>query len=338
MVLNRKKLLEILKKVKPGIADKDIVEAMTYLYFSGKEVVTYNDKISIKHPLETDFNLFIKADDMYKIVSLSKAEEFNLTEKENKLNIRSKNMNVNLTTIIDEEIVDRIGLIRKSLDKKKWIKLPENFMECAKLCSFAASKTEAESTLSSIYVNGKDCMAFNNDQFASAELKGTVKEFFFKASQISNLSSIEPIYYILTKAWIHFKNEDGCIFSIRRIDGDFPDLLDVLDFEGQSVDLSTDILEGADIASIFTDSLEPVVTIKISKGKCIVSVKSEGGGSQHRSKITYEGPDIEFNLNPDFLKEMLAHSTTITLDENSTKAKLSTENFTMMTSLKSLEE
>ena len=113
--MNRKKLLDVLKKVKPGIAEKDIVESMTYFYFSGKEVVTYNDKISILHPLETDFNLFVKADDLYKIVSLSKADVLKIEEKGNNLNIRSPKMNVNLTTIIDEEIVDRIKLIEKSL-------------------------------------------------------------------------------------------------------------------------------------------------------------------------------------------------------------------------------
>jgi hypothetical protein len=336
--MNRKKLLEILKKIKPGVADKDIVESMTYFYFSGKEVVTYNDKISILHPLETDFNLFVKADDLYKIVSLSKAESFKIEEKGTQLNIRSKSMNVNLTTIIDEEIVDRIGLINKALEDVKWKKLPSNFIECARLCSFAASKIEAESTLSCVYFNGANSQAFDNDRFASAQLEGKVDEMFVKASQLSNLASIEPVLYCTTKAWINFKSDDGCIFSIRRIAGDFPDLLGVLEFDGRTVDLSTDILEGADIASIFVDSMEPVITIKISKGKCIVSIKSEGGGSQHRSKINYEGADIQFNLNPDFLREMLQHSTTITIDDESTKAKLSTENFTLMTSLRSIEE
>ncbi|MCP4373937.1 MAG: hypothetical protein GY797_38410 [Deltaproteobacteria bacterium] len=338
--MNRKKLLDVLKKVKPGIADKDIVESMTYFYFSGKEVVTYNDKISILHPLETEFNLFVKADDLYKIVSLSKAEKLKIVENGTQLNIRSAQMNVNLTTIIDEEIVDRIGLIEKSLKDVKWKKLPSNFMESATLCSFAAAKIEAESTLSCVYIKGEKIMAFNNDQFASATLKGKVSEMFLKASQLSNLVSIEPELYVVTKAWLHFKSEDGCVFSIRRIDGDFPekDMEGALDFEGRSVDLSTDILEGADIASIFVDTMEPVISVKITKGKCIVSVTSEGGGSQHRSKLVYEGPDIEFNLNPDFLREMLAHSTTITVDDDSTKAKLSTENFTMMTSLKALEE
>lgn len=334
--MNREKLLEILKKVKPGISDKTIVESMTYFYFSGKEIITYNDKISIMHPLETEFNLFVKADDMFKIVSFSKAEELKLTEKENFLNVRTANMNVNLTTIVDEEIVERMDIIRKSIEGiKKWKKLPDNFMECAYLCSFAASKQEAESTISSLYFNKKICMATDNDRFASAVMAGPVDTMFLKASQLSNLSSIEPALYSITKAWIHFINGEGCIFSIRRIAGDFPDLTSELTFKGRSVKLSTNILEGADLASIFVDSLEPKITIKITKGQCLISVKSEGGGAQHRTKITYEGPEIKFTLNPEFLKEMLAHSTTVTIDDESRKAKLSTENFTMLTSLHS---
>lgn len=332
--MDRKKLLEVLKKVKPGIADKAIVESMMYFYFSGKEVVTYNDKISVLHPLKTDFQLFVQAEKLYKIVSLAKATTLKMTEKENSLNIRTSTINVDLTTILDEEITERINLISKSISGVKWKKLPSNFLESASMCAFAASKLDAEQIMSCLYFNEKECMATDNDRFAIAPIEGKIDTMFFKASQITNLRDINPDKYVVTKAWVHFKNEEGCIFSIRRIEGTFPEeLKDAFDFDGTTVTLSENILEGTDLASIFVDSMEPTITIRITKGMCIVSVTSDGGGSKHRSKVDYDGTDIVFTLNPEFLKEMLKHSTTIVIDDDRSRAKLSAGDFSMLTSL-----
>lgn len=332
--MDRKEVLSILKKIKPGIADKGIVESMQYIYFSGSNVVTYNDKISILHPFKTKFkNIFVKADDFFRIIDKSKSNKIKMTEKGNFLNVRSPNMNVNLTTILDEEIIDRIGMISKSLKGPKWKKLPDDFLSSAALCAFAASKQESELTTSCVYINGSKCMATDNDRFASANMTGKMESMFIKASQLPNLVSIEPIVYAITSSWLHFKNKDNCVFSIRRVDGMFPDFSGVIDFEGTTIKLSNEILEGTDLAKIFIDKLEPVVTVKISKGRCIVSIKSDGGTSQHRSKVDYNGKPIVFTLNPDFLKEMLARSTVITLDNKFSRAKLVTDNFIMITSL-----
>ena len=58
----RNNVLNILKMIKPGIASKDLVESMTYFFLSGNEIVTYNDRISITHPFQTNFSAFVKAD------------------------------------------------------------------------------------------------------------------------------------------------------------------------------------------------------------------------------------------------------------------------------------
>ena len=141
--MKRKELLSVLEKVKSGIATKDIVESMTYFMFSGKEVITYNDKISIQHPLKTDFKLFVKANDLYKIVSRLTDDDIILSEKKGKLNIKGRTINANLSTIFDKEVLTRVDNVRKSLKKAKWKKLPENFCQCINMCSFTTSTLES---------------------------------------------------------------------------------------------------------------------------------------------------------------------------------------------------
>ena len=73
--MKRKELLKALLSVKPGVANKDIIESMTYFYFNGTHVISYNDIVSIQHPLKTDFKTFVKADDFFKVISKVKSEE-----------------------------------------------------------------------------------------------------------------------------------------------------------------------------------------------------------------------------------------------------------------------
>lgn len=327
----REQLLDILKRVKPGVANKDIVESMTYIFFSGTHVVTYNDRISIQHPLKTDFTTFVKSDDLYGVISKAKAQEVDINLKENKLNIKAKGLSVNLATIEDDEFLKRTSLVFKSLKKAKWKVLPNNFMDCIELCAFAAAQTESEYTLSCVKVEGNQCVASDNQRIAIATLEGKVDEMFLKATEIKNLTSIQPSYYFLSKAWAHFKSEEGCIFSIRRVRGLFPDFTEFAKFKGTTVKLPTSILEGAEIASVFKSEERPTITIEIEKGSIKISIKSESGGCKQKSKLKYDGKPLKFTINPDFLKEMMNHSTTIIV--NGDKAKLTTENFTLVTSL-----
>lgn len=330
--MKRLDLLRILEKIKPGIAANELVESMTYFLFSGKNVVTYNDKISIQHPLKTDFNLFVKAKDLYKIVTTLSSETVKMTEKNGKLNIKSKSLNANLSTIEDDEVRSRIKTVEKSLKKAKWAKLPENFCGNISLCSFNASTLETEQTLMCVYINNTDCVASDNRRIAHSVFSEPMEEMLIKASEIKNLIAIEPTEYSKTKTWLHFKNESKCIFSIRRIDGQFPDFLPFFEFEGEQINLPSNILEGMDLTSVLVDQSDPFVTVTISNGICVVTGKSESGKIQHRSKIDYKGKEISFVINPNFLKEMMSHTSSITVAAE--RAKLKTENnFTLVTAL-----
>lgn len=329
----RKKVLEILKTIKPGVASKDLVESMKYFFISGTEIVSYNDRISIQHPFVTPFKAFIKADSFYNVMAKSTVEKITMEKfGDNTIAVTAKGLKVNLPVVIDEEVVSRIRTIGASLKGAEWEVLPEKFKECINLCSFAASKSESESTLSCVHIDKTLCIASDNNRIAVADMGKIMKGMFIKATEVKNLVGIDPTLYAITKAWLHFKNEAGCIFSIKRIDGGYPNFLPHFDFEGDRVDLPANISEGTDLASIFTSETEqPAIIITIEKNKCILVVKTEGGSLDFSTDIKYEGNKLQFNINPDFLLEMMKYSTAIVLTEG--KAKLETDNFSLLTSL-----
>ena len=52
MKTNKTKLQTALEIVKPGLANKEIIEQSTSFAFLKGKVVTYNDEVSISHPLK----------------------------------------------------------------------------------------------------------------------------------------------------------------------------------------------------------------------------------------------------------------------------------------------
>lgn len=304
---------------------------MSYFFFSGDSIITYNDKISIQYPFKTDFSLFVNANDLYKIVSKLTADILSIEEKDGKLNIKCKSLNANLATIKDEEINERITNVQKSLVNEKWKTLPNNFCEGISLCAFTASKQESDQTLTCIHINDVNCIASDNMRISHALLDSPVDPMFIKASEVKNLIVLEPIKYFITKSWLHFKNEEGCIFSIRKVFGKFPDFLKFFKFKGVEISFPKEIIEGMDITSIFADDIQPTVKIIIEKEFCKISVKSESGSAQYRTKIKYSGKPITFSINPEFLKQMMTYSSSIIVKND--KARLETNNFALVTAL-----
>jgi hypothetical protein len=335
-IYNKTKTLDILSNIKPGLALKDVVEGMKNFYFDGNSVITYNDKISILHPFKTDFQTFINADVFYKLVAKLPTDTFKMKKSKDKILFKAKGLNVNLPSIIDSEIVQRIKLVKKGIKKVEWKKLPDNFSDSISLCSFAASQTEVDSTLSCVNIDDKICVASDGKRIAYAHLDSKMDSMFIKASEVKHLTEINPTHYGISKGWLYFKNEQKCIFSMRKIEGNFPNWKHFFEFEGSKVDLPEKLLQGVDLASILTDKGTHHLSIFIENNKCILTVKTETGKLIYKADIEYDNEPIDFVINPDFLKEMMKFSTSIVFTEG--RAKLETESFAVLTALYSKEE
>lgn len=336
LIYNKKNTLDVLSSIKPGLAVKDVVEGMKNFYFDGSSVITYNDKISILHPFKTDFQAFIDADILYKLIQKLPSEKFKLLKKNNKIVFNAPGLNVTLSSIEDPEIIQRIKLVKKEGKKIEWKKLPSNFCDSISLCSFAASPSETDSTLSCVKVDKDICVASDSKRIAYAKLEDTMDSIYIKATEVKNLVDIEPTYYGSSKGWLFFKNEKNCVFAMRKIEGGFPDWKPLFDFKGVSVDLPKELLNGIDLAAILTDKGSNHLSIYVENNKCKLVIKTETNRLQYTAPISYEGQPIDFVINPDFLKEMMRFSTSITFSEG--VSKLETESFAVLTALYSKEE
>lgn len=330
--MNRKLLLDALLSVKSGVANKDIVESMTYFYFSGEHVVTYNDVISIRHPLKTSFTAFVKADDFIKIISKIKSESIELELNDAILNLKADKVRTSFPTLYDQDIIGRVDSVSKSVKALKFTKLPTDFMDAMSLCHPVASKNESDQMLICIYINGKDVISTDNIRIAHYTMDSPMPgPIMVKSNEIKSLIGISPIEFSFDDTWIHFLNESGCTFSIRRVKGDYPNMLKFSEFTGTRVNLPKELLDGLDLASVFTEDSNDSVNIAIKNGICRVFKEGDSGKLDFREKVTYKGEPISFYINPTLLKDMMKHSTEIVVTTG--KAKLSTKSFELVTAL-----
>ena len=305
---------------------------MTYFFFTGEYVITYNDIISIQYPLKTDFSTFVKAQQFFDVISKVKAEHIDFKLVSGKLEMKAGKVRSSFATIEDVEFISTMDSVIASAEAVTFKKVTDDFLEALKLCSFVASSNESAQTLTCVHVNKNVVSSTDNARIATSTIKSNkYPEMLIKASEISSLIDIDPTAYALSKSWIHFRGDSGSLFSIRRIKGEFPDMSQFLSFEGTEVNLPKEILDGLDIASVFIDDDNPSVSISLRKGACRIYKDSEGGLVDYREKVKYNGDSINFNINPAFLKEMLTHSTTLIVSDD--KVRLESGSFIMVTAL-----
>ena len=76
MIINKTNLQTALEIVKPGLASKELIDQSTSFAFMGDRVVTYNDDISVSHPIEgLNITGAVKADKLYALLNKLKQEE-----------------------------------------------------------------------------------------------------------------------------------------------------------------------------------------------------------------------------------------------------------------------
>jgi hypothetical protein len=330
--MKRKEFLDALLHVKPGISSKGIVEAMTYFYFTGTHVCSYNDRISIQFPLKTDFTAFVNANDLFKVISKINVPEISFKKDGDSLKMKTVKSLMSFQTITDDEVVKRIQNVDESYKTAKLHKtLPKLFLKAIKMCYPIASRNESDLTLTCLYINKKDVVATDNIRIAHYKIDSDMPELLITASEIKNLLDIEPIKYAITGNWIHFVNVKGCVFSIRLTKGDYPDMLQYLSVKGTKILLPEELIDGIDVTSVFTDATDNSINVSIDNGICRLYKESEAGKSDYRMKVDYKGGKISFDIQPELLKEILSYKTDITIDAD--KALIVSENFTLCTSL-----
>jgi len=331
MQIDRKKLIETLKAVKPGLASKEIIEQSTSFIFRNKRVSTYNDEIMITHPVDLDLEGAIQGAQFYELLNKCKDEEVSLQVKDTQLSIKGKKFKAGIR--LDAEInlpIDEIPMPKKS----NWIDLPEGFAKAIKYCLFSASTDMSTPALTCIHILPPLIESTDGLRLTQYKLEGRADKdtpsILLPVRAAVELINYPIEQYSTTAGWVHFKCATGAIFSCRTMEGKFPSLKRVVVMSGETVTFPKDmieILERAEVLSETEITKERSITVELGDNAVTVKSESKAGWYEEEFRARYAGPEVAFNINAPFLKEILQYLRKAEIDEGGTKIKFTGDSF-----------
>jgi DNA polymerase III sliding clamp (beta) subunit (PCNA family) len=337
MKINKAELQKALEIVRPALASKELLEQSTSFAFIDDRVVTYNDEISISHPVPNmKLTGAIKATKLYGFLSKVSAKEIGLQIKDNQVKMVAGKSKAGLA--IQNEI--RLPLDEEIGTIGKWKPLPENFIKALKFTFPNCSQDMTEPILTCVHIPKTGRMeATDRTRIAIYQIdKMPVPNFLLPNTSARELVKYKVIECARGKGWIHFKTKDDTIISCRTYEGEFIDTKPICEVEGAEINFPKESSEAIQRAQVFSDAehtQDEWIELQFVKGQ--MTVKSESGEDwfEEPIKCDFEGDPVIFRTVPSFLNQILPESKECIKGENA--LKFSGENWEYIMALENVE-
>jgi len=310
MEIKKAHLTEALEFVKPGLANRELIQQSTSFAFVGGSIVTYNDEISVKHPFtfgEKQLNGAIRADEFYTFLKKVKQDTIELEIEGAEVKFKSGRIRAGFT--MEGDIVLPIEQIGKRSD---WCDIPPGFIDHLNKAMGATGRDISRLILTAVNITKEGALTGSDSykiMHCVLEEELPVEGFLLPARSAVEIVKLQPKYISEGKGWIHFKSENDTEMSCRTLIGEeYPPLEGLLDFSGSEFKFPETINELIDRASAFYKRdhiLDESISITIADNRVKVKARSETGWMEEKANLRYNGDPIVFEITPYLLKDIL---------------------------------
>jgi DNA polymerase III sliding clamp (beta) subunit (PCNA family) len=285
--------------------------------FTGEDVLSFNDRVCIRHPIKVGFSFSVKADEFFKLLSRLKSEYVTLTKKGETIMVTTARTTAQLSCLVTNDLKEVLENLNEEIygNKAEWRNIPKGFKKAVEHCMFSASKDEGLPIMTNLYF--KDNQAFSCDNARASWF--TMEETFFepfllKASACPDLISFPVTEYALTNSWAHFATGDEVIYSVRRMKGEYPDVTEFfIGFGTSKLKMPIELKDAIETVSIMVEDeiltyqfIE--ITIKNDRIECRGEQPDKRGWAtqslEFAQEIDIENP-ITMSVNPKFFIQVL---------------------------------
>lgn len=309
MKVDRETLLSTLDLVSPGLASHEVIEQTASYIFkktkSGYVVITFNDETACVQKSPIKIKGAVQANPFRTLLQRMKEEIIDIETDDHKLTIVGKGKKSKL------RLEKKITIPLKYLDvPTKWSKLPENFSDGIEYVKECASKDASKATLTCVHITSKFVEAFDNEQYAwfKFKIKKLKKPVLVRATAIKDVKDLAVTEFCVTKAWIHFRNPNGLIFSCRLLHKTYKDCANLRKLKGQRIKLPAGLEEASRRAEVFSadGADDNQIRIDLVSGKLKIHGEGQYGEHDENSKgVSYKGPDLSFMIAPAMLERLM---------------------------------
>ncbi len=333
--MNVQTLINILQLVQPGLAQKEIIQQSNCFVFSNDRVMTYNDEIAISHPLVTDINGAVLANELFSLLTKTKEAELDIIQTDQGLSIKGGKFKASITIASEITLpVDEIS------EYGVFAALPKDFTKALKFCLFSCSKDMTKPALTCVHVIDDVMEASDNFRITVRYFDSTyfAQPVLIPSNVAKVLSNFDVVEYSSNKGWLHFKTSGQTVFSCRTFENIiFPDVSQFVDTEeGEVIHLPKDLADVLSRAGIFSGTkfhTDERVKVIITPGKLTVKARGDAGWFEEFSRIKYKGEEKKFEVHPEFLSYIFELCDSMEIGEYSLRFEGKEEEFVHVVSL-----
>jgi len=316
MEIKTAELLKVLNTIKSGLSKKEIMQGGKTFIFTGTELLTYNDQISIRVPYKTDFAMAVPSDELLKILSKIKTETIQISFDIEKTEFSIKSGRTQSGLKCPDIAIESVLEVITPDESAKWKNLPDDFIQGLLMTLFSASSDMTKPILTCISVGKEFMLSSDNLRISKYGFtdRGVSEPFLLPALSAQEIIKIKTLTkYTIDGSWIHFAGADGLIFSSRTVDGEFPDVSQFFEIEGEVLKLpQKELQESIEMVSILAEGdfdFDKKIEVEI-KDKKIICTGVQDVGWISDSIDCHTSKEIKFYINPFYFKEILNHPVT----------------------------
>jgi DNA polymerase III sliding clamp (beta) subunit (PCNA family) len=322
MDIEREELKKAVGLVFPGIARKETFDQADKIAFKQGRLISYNDEVSIFHPLMgvEEINGAVDGRKLYDILNKVTGGTVILRQLENELQFKCARTTVNFNlapVVLPFTEVDWTG---------EYQKLPEDFKKALRLITGTCARDMSRPVLTCVYVNenvmlGSDGYRVGKFVFEDVSLPTFLLPV--TAGEMLDKYDIQSVAVGDQGEWARFMTSAETVVCTRLSTGVYPDLSNVLDVTGDEVTLPKTLIETLDRAQIFAKrehSIDEEVHIDLRGVQIAVNSNYENGRFEEIIRAAQEATG-KFTIHPEFLSEALSgeDETTCVLDRSRIK-------------------
>lgn len=317
MDVKRKEVLEILNSVRPGLAASEVIEQSTSFVFVGGMVYTYNDEIAVSREIGFDFDGAVQAKELFDLLNKMKDETVKIYIYKGELIVHGDKIKAGIR--INSEIqLPPLDIV----DDEEWYDLPVDFSEAMRICAFSAASESVSAILNSLHVRDNFIESCDNFRLTRYYFESDIgRELLIPSYSAKILSNYVFSSCCVSDGWIHFHSEaTGLQLSCRTYEEDYPNLDEILDVEGDDVELPKELGEMIDRSGIFSVKDDTcLIDIEIGNNQCVVKSENDKGWIHEKTDIKAKGVEFGFSMSPSILKDILRLTSTAIMGDKSIK-------------------
>ena len=194
-----------------------------------------------------------------------------------------------------------------------WTAVDATWAEQLGLAATCCERQAYRTVLGCVLLRGLQAMGSDNYQIIVCKLEESVadEDVLLSGESVKHLVGAQRV--LVEAGWLHAEMANGAIYSVRRYQGQYPELLQYIQGEGEPVELPAEVAGIATRASRFMEHRGDELTLQLQPGELMLEGWRQGVWYRESLPVQYQGQPLRFRITQRLLRTVIERKAPCTL-------------------------